>query len=77
MKTEKLKWWGDDSCHPSGTIPVGMNEKNSVVDYFGKVHAIPNTNLLGACLFPTSGWFNPTLLIMAYSRLIVRKLLKA
>lgn len=73
---QELNEWGNEACHPSGTVPIGSDQRNSVADYLGRVHSIPKTNLLGASLFPTSGWFNPTLLIMAYSRLVVKRILR-
>jgi choline dehydrogenase-like flavoprotein len=72
----ELDKWSSEACHPSGTIPLGNDASSCVADYFGKVHTIPQTYLLGASLFPTAGWFNPTLLIMAYSRLVVSKIHK-
>lgn len=71
----ELEAWSMDACHPSGTIPLSNKESLGVVDYSGKVHAIPKTHLLGASLFPTAGWFNPTLLIMAFSRLVVSRII--
>lgn len=73
MSLEELDAWCSEACHPSGTIPLNSDESLGVADFFGKVHAIPKTYLLGSSLFPTSGWLNPTLLIMAYSRLVVSR----
>lgn len=72
----ELDSWTSEACHPSGTIPLSKAEDSGVADYYGKIHTIPRCYLLGASLFPTSGWFNPTLLIMAYSRLVASKILK-
>jgi hypothetical protein len=71
---EDLDKWSSEACHPSGTIPLGTDKSLGVADFFGKVHVIPRTYLLGSSLFPTAGWFNPTLLIMAYSRLVISKI---
>ena len=72
----ELDSWSSEACHPSGTIPLSQDGGSGVADYFGKIHVIPKSYLLGASLFPTPGWFNPTLQIMAYSRLVVSKILR-
>jgi hypothetical protein len=71
----ELNLWSSEACHPSGTIPLSKDFSLGVADFLGKIHAIPRTYLLGALLFPTAGWLNPTLLIMAYSRLVVSRIL--
>ena len=36
-----------------------------VTDGWGRVHDVPNLFIAGSSLFPTSGWANPTLTIIA------------
>jgi choline dehydrogenase-like flavoprotein len=36
-----------------------------VTDGWGRVHGLPNLHIAGSSLFPTGGWANPTLTILA------------
>jgi len=69
----ELNEWSTEACHPSGTIPLGSNADKGIANFAGMVHALPNTYILGSGLFPTSGWFNPTLVIMAMSRAVAKE----
>ena len=51
--------------HQSGTLRMGADPENSVVDEFGRMHDAPNVVVCDGSVFPTSGAFNPTLTIMA------------
>jgi hypothetical protein len=70
----ELSEWSSEACHPSGTIPIGRDSESGVANFSGKIYAIPNAYVVGAALFPTSGWFNPTLLIMAHSRMVAESI---
>jgi len=51
--------------HQSGTLRMGSDPDQSVVDPFGRMHDAPNVVVCDGSVFPTSGAFNPTLTIMA------------
>jgi hypothetical protein len=72
----ELNEWSSEACHPSGTIPLGSNVDGGVADLAGAVHALPNTFMVGSGLFPTGGWFNPTLVIMAMSRAVAKEFVR-
>jgi len=48
-----------------GGIRMGDDISTSVVDKNCKLHESPNTYIAGSAVFPTSGWANPTVTIMA------------
>ena len=50
-----------------GTTRMATDPSRGVTDGWGRVHGIGNLYLAGSSLFPTSGWANPTLTIMALS----------
>jgi choline dehydrogenase-like flavoprotein len=51
--------------HQSGTLRMGADPEQSVVDEFGRMHDAENVLVCDGSVFPTSGAFNPTLTIMA------------
>lgn len=51
--------------HHIGTARMGDDPKDSVTDKDCRVHGIDNLYLAGSAVFPTSGWANPTLTILA------------
>ena len=51
--------------HLMGTTRMGTSPSNSVVDANGQVHGYSNLFVAGSSLFPTSGYANPTLTIVA------------
>jgi choline dehydrogenase-like flavoprotein len=53
--------------HLSGTTRMNKTLVNSVVDSNGSLLNISNCFVLGSSIFPTCGWANPTLSIMALS----------
>ena len=71
-----LNEWSSEAYHPSGTIPLGSNTNSGVADLAGSVHVLPNTYMVGSGLFPTGGWFNPTLVIMAMSRAVAKEFVR-
>ena len=51
--------------HPSGTTRMGDNASTSVTDCNAKLHSASNVYVAGSSLFPTVGYANPTLTIVA------------
>jgi choline dehydrogenase-like flavoprotein len=68
-------WVSDDliSAHPiggfhhMGTTRMASDPRRGVTDGWGRVHGLPNLHIAGSSLFPTGGWANPTLTILALS----------
>ncbi len=51
--------------HHAGTTRMSPDERDGVVDPDGRVHGIENLYVTGASVFPTAGFANPTLTILA------------
>lgn len=51
--------------HHMGTTRMADDPREGVTDGHGRVHGIANLSIAGSSLFPTSGWANPTLTIIA------------
>jgi choline dehydrogenase-like flavoprotein len=51
--------------HHMGTTRMAESPREGVTDGFGRVHGLPNLWVAGSSLFPTGGWANPTLTILA------------
>jgi choline dehydrogenase-like flavoprotein len=51
--------------HHMGTTRMSDTPQTGVVDANAKVHGIDNLYVAGSSVFPTSGWANPTLTILA------------
>lgn len=51
--------------HHMGTTRMSESPRDGVTDAQGRVHGLPNLYVAGSSLFPTSGWANPTLTIVA------------
>lgn len=69
------RWVSDElvSAHPiggfhhMGTTRMASDPRRGVTDGWGRVHGLPNLHVAGSSLFPTGGWANPTLTILALS----------
>ena len=51
--------------HHMGTTRMAEAPSRGVVDPHGRVHGIDNLYVAGSSVFPTSGWANPTMTIVA------------
>jgi choline dehydrogenase-like flavoprotein len=54
-------------AHHMGTTRMHRDARHGVVDENGQVHAVDNLFVAGSSLFPTGGYANPTLTIVALS----------
>jgi choline dehydrogenase-like flavoprotein len=67
------RWVSDElvSAHPiggfhhMGTTRMASDPRRGVTDGWGRVHGLNNLHIAGSSLFPTAGWANPTLTILA------------
>ncbi len=67
------QWVTDDliSAHPiggfhhMGTTRMASDPRRGVTDGWGRVHGVHNLHIAGSSLFPTGGWANPTLTLLA------------
>jgi choline dehydrogenase-like flavoprotein len=55
---------------------MGTDPGSSVTDSDGRVHGIGNLFVAGSSLFPTGGWANPTLTIVALALRSAEKISK-
>jgi choline dehydrogenase-like flavoprotein len=55
------------SDHHSGTARMSRDPKSGVVDPDCRVHSMENLYVAGSAVFPTMGYANPTLTIVALS----------
>ncbi len=53
------------NSHQCGTLRMGTNETNSVVDQYGKIHSVSNGYVVDSSVFPSSAACNPALTIAA------------
>ncbi|MEZ5817651.1 MAG: GMC family oxidoreductase [Hyphomicrobiaceae bacterium] len=53
------------SVHPIGGARMGMDPRSSVVNEHLAVHGVPNLLLASSAVFPTAGYANPTLTVVA------------
>jgi hypothetical protein len=76
-KTQDKEPIFNQAFHPSGTIQVGPANAESITDHYGKLYEFEKIWVASSAMFPTSGWWNPSLLIMAYSSIVVEKIFKS
>jgi choline dehydrogenase-like flavoprotein len=60
--------WPDalhSGCHHMGTTRMADDPGRGVVDSDARVHGVANLYIAGSSVFPTSGWANPTLTLVA------------
>jgi choline dehydrogenase-like flavoprotein len=65
---DKLSEWRNNTetgKHPSGTTRMHDDPKQGVVDKNCLVHGLENLYIAGSSVFPTAGYANPTLTIVA------------
>ncbi|MEJ7777917.1 MAG: FAD-dependent oxidoreductase [Sphingomicrobium sp.] len=73
LRSSSANWVCDPliSAHPiggyhhMGTTRMAASPKKGVTDEWGRVHGMSNLFIAGSSLFPTAGWANPTLTILA------------
>lgn len=60
-------WRADvrDAAHPAGTTRMSIDPRHGVVDTDLRVHGVESLYVVGGSVFPTSGYANPTLTIVA------------
>lgn len=70
LAQEESSWPGYliSSRHPMGTTRMASSPKTGVVDANCRVHGVNNLYLSGSSVFPTGGYANPTLTIVALSQ---------
>jgi choline dehydrogenase-like flavoprotein len=61
--SENLSWFG----HHMGTTRMSETPRSGVVDANCRVHGLANLYIAGSSVFPTSGYANPTLTLLALS----------
>jgi choline dehydrogenase-like flavoprotein len=60
-----LKWQMSGQWHQLGTTRMGASPDESVVDPACRVHGVDNLWITGGSVFPTGGYANPTLTVVA------------
>jgi choline dehydrogenase-like flavoprotein len=55
----------EDAYHPMGTTRMSTDPTKGVVDADCRVHGVPGLYVCGSSVFPTGGYANPTLTIVA------------
>ena len=67
VNNERLYQQPTGGGHIMGTTRMGTSQSNSVVDRDCRVHGYDNLFVAGSSVFPTGGYANPTLTILALS----------
>lgn len=58
-------WQAWPGYHHMGTTRMSGSPRNGVTDSHGRMHGVDNLFVVGSSVFPTSGWANPTLTVVA------------
>jgi len=66
----------EQAFHPSGTLPVTSTTKKGIVNQYGKTENLNNVWVASSANFPTSGWVNPSLMIMSYAGVVVENIFR-
>lgn len=71
-ESETLNWMpAGTGGHHMGTTRMSDDPRHGVTDRDGTVHGIPNLSVAGSSVFPTGGYTNPTLTIVALTLRLV------
>ena len=65
------------SFHPQGTLPMGSNARESMVDSFGAARGIKGLYVADASVFPTSVAVPPQITVMALASRTAERILHA
>jgi choline dehydrogenase-like flavoprotein len=65
LSSANVKWQYSGQWHQLGTTRMGTDPEHSVVDAECRVHGVDNLWITGGSVFPTGGYANPTLTIIA------------
>jgi nucleoside-diphosphate-sugar epimerase/choline dehydrogenase-like flavoprotein len=65
-----------DSCHPIGATRMAPDPRHGVVDANCGVHGVEGLYVAGSSVFPTGGYANPTLMIVALAVRLAHRLRK-
>ena len=77
ISNEHLYRTPEGGGHIMGTTRMGTSQSNSVVDRDCRVHGYDNLFVAGSSVFPTGGYANPTLTILALSLRLADRLAAA
>lgn len=66
-----------DAAHPAGTTRMATSPREGVVDPDLQVHGVEQLFVVGGSVFPTSGYANPTLTIVALALRLAEHLARA
>ena len=77
INNEHLYRTPEGGGHIMGTTRMGTSQSNSVVDRDCRVHGYDNLFVAGSSVFPTGGYANPTLTILALSLRLADRLAAA
>lgn len=66
-----------DAAHPAGTTRMSRSPASGVVDTDLQVHGLPGLFVVGGSVFPTSGYANPTLTIVALALRLARHVVQS
>ncbi|ROP43693.1 GMC oxidoreductase [Pseudokineococcus lusitanus] len=64
-----------DAAHPAGTTRMATTARDGVVGTDLQVHGVPGLSVVGGSVFPTSGYANPTLTVVALALRLAARLL--